>query len=77
MWFTNDPRGLVLNRVNNRSIRTAFGDESDNWAGRTLALHPTQDNFRGQPVGVIRVRTAPATQTAKTVSVDADGEVDF
>jgi hypothetical protein len=75
VWFANDQRGLVLNRVNNRTLRTAFGDECDNWAGRTVALYPTTDNFRGQPVGVVRVRTAPAVQTAKTVSVDADGEV--
>ena len=71
------PRGLVLNRVNNRTLRTAFGDECDAWAGRTIALYPTTDNFRGQQVGVVRVRTAPAVQTAKTVSVGADGEVDF
>ena len=28
VWFTNDPRGLVLNRVNNRTIRGAFGDDT-------------------------------------------------
>src|SRR5262249_51415444 len=26
VWFTNDPRGLVLNRVNNRTLRGTFGD---------------------------------------------------
>ena len=26
VWFTNDERGLVLNKTNNRTIRGAFGD---------------------------------------------------
>jgi hypothetical protein len=26
LWFTNDKRGLVLNRVNNRTLRGAYGD---------------------------------------------------
>jgi hypothetical protein len=77
VWFANDTRGLVLNRVNNRTLRSAFGDECDNWTGRAIALYPTVDNFRGQQVGVVRVRTAPAVQTAQTVSIGADDEIDF
>jgi len=26
VWFTNDERGLVLNKTNNRTIRGAYGD---------------------------------------------------
>src|SRR5262249_42890135 len=26
VWFTNHPKGLVLNRTNNRTIRGAYGD---------------------------------------------------
>jgi len=29
VWFTNDKHGLILNRVNNRTIRGAFGDAVD------------------------------------------------
>ena len=29
VWFTNDKRGLVLNRTNNRTIRAAYGDDVD------------------------------------------------
>ena len=28
LWFTNDERGLVLNKTNNRTIRGAFGDDT-------------------------------------------------
>jgi len=34
VWFTNDDRGLVLNRVNNRTIRGAFGDPCVGWTGK-------------------------------------------
>ena len=56
VWFTNDARGLVLNRVNNRTIRGAYGDEVDRWMGKTITLFPTRDEFRGKTVPVVRVR---------------------
>src|SRR6516165_10867711 len=31
VWFTNDSRGLVLNKTNNRTIRKAFGDPVEGW----------------------------------------------
>src|SRR5262245_4286608 len=36
VWFTNDARGLVLNRVNNRTIRGAFGDTCESWTGKII-----------------------------------------
>ena len=36
VWFTNDERGLVLNRVNNRTIRGAFGDAVEGWTGKII-----------------------------------------
>jgi len=36
VWFTNDSRGLVLNRVNNRTIRGEYGDVCDAWAGKII-----------------------------------------
>jgi len=38
VWFTNDKRGLVLNRVNNRAIRAAYGDAVDGWIGKIIVL---------------------------------------
>jgi hypothetical protein len=59
VWFTNDKRGLVLNKTNNRTIRGAFGDSCKNWPGKIIVLFPTQDEFRGQMVPVLRVRIPP------------------
>ena len=64
VWFTNDERGLVLNRTNNRTLRGAFGDICDGWKGKIVVLFPTQDDFRGRMVPVLRVRIPPPKQAA-------------
>jgi hypothetical protein len=64
VWFTNDNRGLVLNRTNNRTLRGAFGDTCESWKGKIVVLFPTQDEFRGRMVPVLRVRIPPPKQAA-------------
>jgi hypothetical protein len=56
VWFTNDKRGLVLNRVNNRTIRGSYGDLCDGWIGKVIALFPTHAEFRGAMKPALRVR---------------------
>src|SRR5262252_7695973 len=62
VWFTNDSRGLVLNKTNNRTLRGAFGDACDGWKGKIVVVFPTQDEFRGRMVPVLRVRIPPPKQ---------------
>jgi hypothetical protein len=38
VWFTNDDRGLVLNKTNNRVLRGAFGDDTAGWADKIIVL---------------------------------------
>jgi hypothetical protein len=59
VWFTNDSRGLVLNRVNNRTIRGAFGDVCDEWTRKIIAAFPTMAEFRGTMKPALRVRIPP------------------
>jgi hypothetical protein len=59
VWFDNDPRGLVLNKTNNRTLRPAFGDDCAGWKGKIIVLYPTTDEFRGRMVPVLRVRIPP------------------
>jgi hypothetical protein len=56
IWFTNDPRGLVLNKTNNRAIRGAFGDDTAAWSGKIIAIFPTMADFRGTMKPALRVR---------------------
>ena len=59
VWFTNDTRGLVLNRVNNRTIRGAFGDACEGWTGKIIIMFPTMAEFRGEMKPALRVRIPP------------------
>jgi len=59
VWFTNDTRGLVLNRVNNRTIRGAFGDACEGWTGKIIIVFPTMAEFRGEMKPALRVRIPP------------------
>ena len=56
VWFTNDKRGLVLNRTNNRTIRAAYGDPVEGWVGKIIVLFPTVAEFRGKMGPALRVR---------------------
>ena len=70
VWFTNNPKGLVLNRTNNRTIRGVYGDDVAGWIGKLIVVFPTQAEFRGRLVGALRVRIPPPKQ-AKTSVGDA------
>ncbi len=62
VWFTNDKHGLILNRVNNRTIRSAFGDAVDGWTGKIIVVFPTMAEFRGKMGPALRVRIPPPKQ---------------
>src|SRR5262245_14727262 len=72
VWFTNDNRGLVLNRTNNRTIRGAYGDPVDGWINKIIVAYPTMAEFRGTMKPALRVRIPPPkegggnSQTAAT-----------
>jgi hypothetical protein len=64
VWFTNDERGLVLNKVNNRTIRGAYGDDTANWSAKIIVVFPSMAEFRGKMGPALRVRIPPPKQPA-------------
>ena len=64
VWFTNDERGLVLNKTNNRTLRGAFGDDMAGWTGKIIVVFPTMAEFRGKMVPALRVRIPPPKQAS-------------
>jgi hypothetical protein len=59
VWFTNDNRGLVLNRTNIRTLRGPFGDDCAGWTGKVIVVFPTMAEFRGEMKPALRVRIPP------------------
>ena len=75
VWFTNDARGLVLNRVNNRTIRGAFGDDCAGWASKIVIAFPTMAEFRGEMKPALRVRIPPPKQAAGNDQTTIDDRI--
>jgi hypothetical protein len=69
VWFTNDDRGLPLNKTNNRTIRGAFGDAVDGWVGEIIIIFPTMIDMGGKLTKALRVRIPPPKQAGVTAAV--------
>jgi hypothetical protein len=68
VWFTNDKRGLVLNRTNNRALRGAYGDPVEGWSGKIIVLFPTTAEIGGKSVPAMRVRIPPPKEANKATA---------
>ena len=63
MWFSEDPRHLVLNVTNSRKIAQTYGPNTDNWIGKKIQLYVAEVEFQGDTVPAIRVRTGKKKPT--------------
>jgi len=59
LWFTNDKRGMVMNKTNIRTLRGPFGDNCESWIGKIIVIYPTMSDFRGTMTPCLRVRIPP------------------
>ena len=62
VWFTNDKKGLILNKTNNRVLRTAFGDDTAGWKDQIIILFSMMVSMQGRMVPGLRVRIPPPKQ---------------
>lgn len=56
VYFQGHTRGLVLNRTNGKTIVRSYGDEVNQWAGKSIILFPTVVEFQAEPRDAIRIR---------------------
>ncbi len=68
VYFTKAKKGLVLNKTNSKAIAAAYGDDTDEWAGKEIILFPMMVQFRDEMVESIRVKLpkGPVPQPAQT-----------
>lgn len=66
----NDTKPLVLNKTNYKAISQVLGsDDTDDWAGKRIALYPTEVESFGEMTLGIRVRLkAPPAPVAKAAT---------
>ena len=69
LYFQGKDKGLVLNKTNSNNIAAAYGDDTDDWAGRELVIYPAMTDFQGKTVPCIRVRSPTAKDRAPAATV--------
>ena len=68
VWFDNSKKGLVLNKTNNRTIRSAYEDDTTGWVGQLIVLYRTSAPFGGRQVPALRVRIPPKGNSKTTIT---------
>jgi hypothetical protein len=56
LYFQKATKALVLNRTNAMAIVGLYGDESDEWPGKRIAIYPTRIRAFGAMQDTIRVK---------------------
>lgn len=56
IYFTERPKGLILNKTNSSQIAKALGPETDDWIGAGLHIYPQDMNVAGKPRTAVRIR---------------------
>ena len=56
MFLEEMRQGMVLNQRNARFLADRFGDDTEEWAGKSVELYPTTVDLGGRPVNTIRLR---------------------
>jgi hypothetical protein len=64
VWFTNDTRGLVLNKTNIRALTPVLGDDTRTWPGAVIVVFPTTTTLGADTVPCLRVRPAKVSAAA-------------
>jgi hypothetical protein len=84
LYFKGRQKGLVLNKVNGRTIARAYGDDTDGWENKKIILFTAIVDFRGDSVEAIRVKIpkagpppGPTFDETEDPSGGLDGEVTF
>lgn len=75
VYFQGQPKGLVLNRTNFKTLADLHGDESDAWAGKKCEVYPTTTEYKGEVVPCVRIR-AEKTQQLDDVNSKLQEEAD-
>ena len=68
VWFNGQKQGLLLNKTNNRTLRDAFGDETDEWVGKRVTVFVVETD-RGPGVRV-RIPTPKGNGGEKAKTAD-------
>lgn len=65
LFFQGKEKGVVLNKTNGNNIAAAYGDDTDEWAGKEVILYEAMVDYQGRSVAAIRIRPPTAKDRAQ------------
>ena len=85
LYFIGKDKGLVLNVTNGNTLADAYGDDTDDWHGRPVALYASTTTYQGRNVPCLRVRVprsapapvAPRQETPVAADYAATDDIPF
>ena len=55
LYFAGSTKGLVLNKVNANALTALYGDETDDWAGKSVEVFTIHTEFQGKVTQGLRL----------------------
>lgn len=79
IYFSDEKKGLVLNKTNALVLAKLYGDDTDEWEGKRITLFPCDVQFKQEMVSAIRIRPrvpkpAKSSKPAPPSEVEASAE---
>lgn len=71
VYFRDKEKALILNVTNLKRIAKMYGEETDDWPGKTITLFATETEFAGETVACIRVRSGGKAKSSAAAPSDA------
>jgi hypothetical protein len=56
LHFVGKQKKLAINKTNGKTIASLYGNDVENWAGKSIVLYPTTTTFGSETVECIRVK---------------------
>jgi hypothetical protein len=82
LYFQGKQKGVVMNKTNAGVIANAYGDETEDWAGKPVTLFEAMVEYQGKLAPAIRmmipnsgVRPAPAARASSAEMQPASREL--
>lgn len=65
LYFQGKTKGMVLNKTNSQTISGAYGEETDDWGGKSVQLTQAEVLFQGKMVPCLRIKIPRAGTTGQ------------
>lgn len=79
MYFKGKEKGMVINSGNWDALAYAYGDESDNWKGKSAVIYTIIGTFQGKTGHWLRIKAKKAAKRVESENPGAelDDEIPF